>query len=294
MLNKHHSLRLLLWTLFMLPVSQAVHAEASESGRPFADSPDRIISIGGAITETIYALGLEEKLIASDTTSYFPEAAEMLPKVGYQRALSAEGILSLNPRIIIATEEAGPRSVIEQVRTAGVEWITLSSPQSLTDVYRNIEQLGTLLGAASRASQLVEDIQKQELVLQQHIKEQGNSTRILFVLQHTGGAPMIAGSNTAADHIIELAGAENALTGVEGYKPMTPESVVQARPDLILTTVLGLQQVGGVDSMLKVPGLALTPAGQQKRVVAMDSLLLLGFGPRTVTAAEQLRQHWIR
>ncbi|WP_020410160.1 heme/hemin ABC transporter substrate-binding protein [Hahella ganghwensis] len=286
-------LSLLLATLFLLDTSQNAFAADEEASLVNEAVASRVISIGGALTETIYALGREEVLIASDITSYFPEAAASLPKVGYQRALSSEGILSLKPDLILASEEAGPLSVVQQIQSTGIRWVTLPTPESLDDVYQNIEQLGAILGARNKANSLVEDIKKQASVLQQHINHQEGSSRILFVLQHTGGAPMVAGSNTSAHRIIELAGARNALEEVEGYKPMTPEAVVQARPDLILTTRMGLDQVGGVEAMLGIPGLALTPAGRQQRVVAMDSLLLLGFGPRTVSAAEQLHQHWI-
>ena len=101
---------------------------------------------------------------------------------------------------------------------------------------------------------------------------------------------MVAGVNTAADSIIRLAGAENVVTGYEGYKPLSPESATSLAPEILLVTSQGVEQAGGVDSIFAVPGLSLTPAAKEKKVVVMDSLLLLGFGPRTADAALELNR----
>ena len=102
----------------------------------FADTPKRVVSVGGALTETVYALGAGELLVGSDTTSYYPEAAANSPKVGYQRALSAEGILSLSPDLVIMTDEAGPPPVLAQLNSAGVNMLTLNAGRSLVRASR--------------------------------------------------------------------------------------------------------------------------------------------------------------
>ncbi|ABC32125.1 ABC-type hemin transport system, periplasmic component [Hahella chejuensis KCTC 2396] len=260
---------------------------------PAPERMQRILSVGGAVTEIVYALDQEQRLIGSDITSYFPAEAENMPKVGYQRSLSAEGILALRPDAVLASEEAGPPTVLKQLKGAGTTWFTVPTAQDLEGVYANIRQIGYLLGAETRAEKLITDMQAQQQQLEQEKAHDQRHARVLFVLQHSGGAPMVAGANTAADRIIRLSGAVNALQGVEGYKPMTPESLAQAQPDLILTTTLGMEQVGGVDAMRHIPGVSLTPAGRNEKIVAMDGLLLLGFGPRTVVAARQLRQTWM-
>jgi iron complex transport system substrate-binding protein len=263
-----------------------------------AQSHERIITIGGALTEIVYALGAEKQLVGSDTTSYYPPAAEALPKVGYQRALSAEGILSLQPDAILLTEEAGPPAVLQQIESAGVELLTLKAGRSLEDVTQNIAALGKALQRQEEAAKLIETLQADAQKLQaatQHFKEdakQGATPRkkVLFILQHGGGAPMVAGAATAADSIITLSGAENAVQDYEGYKPLTPEAAVALKPEVILTTTQGLTQAGGEEGLLQSPGLALTPAAKHGHIIAMDSLLLLGFGPRTVQAAWQLHK----
>ncbi|AZZ95428.1 hemin ABC transporter substrate-binding protein [Hahella sp. KA22] len=266
---------------------------AAQAATPSPERMQRILSIGGAVTEIVYALEQEQRLIGSDITSYYPPEAENMPKIGYERSLSAEGILALRPDAVLASEDAGPPSVLRQLKSAGATWLTVPTAQDLDGVYANIRQIGYLLGAEIQADKLVTDMQAQQQQLEQEKAQDQRSARVIFILQHGGGAPMVAGSNTAADRIIRLSGAVNALQGVEGYKPMTPESLAQAQPDLILTTNLGMEQAGGIDAMRDIPGVRLTPAGRNDKIAAMDGLLLLGFGPRTVVAARQLRQTWM-
>ncbi len=250
----------------------------------------RIVSIGGAITETIFALKQGHRIVGTDTTSYYPPAAEQTPKVGYQRTLSAEGILSLQPDVIIASDHAGPPKVIEQLKATGTPFLKLETPDDIDNIVGNIRQLATWLNTTAEGKALEADIRRQERELQALRADADNAPAVVFVLQHGGGAPMVAGSDTSAAQIIQLAGGKNAVSAFEGYKPLTPEALLAAAPKFILTTNMGLEKVGGADSMLEVPGVKLTPAGKQKNIIAMDGLLLLGFGPRTPEAALQLHR----
>lgn len=250
----------------------------------------RIIAIGGAITETVYALGQAEKLIGSDTTSYYPPAAANLPKVGYQRALSTEGILSLKPNLILATEDAGPASVIKQLKTTGVQITTLKSAKSVADVKTNILQLGHILNVDDTATTLVKNLENSLAALKKTKETQSQKVRVLFLMNHGAGAPMVAGRNTSADNIIALAGAVNVVSDYERYKPLTPESAVKYAPDAIIVSTQTFDQIGGADKLLALPGLGITPAGKAGRIITMDALLLLGFGPRTVDAAIELNE----
>lgn len=254
-----------------------------------AATPTRIITIGGALTEIVYALGAQELLVGSDTTSYFPQAAEDLPKVGYLRALSAEGILSLNPELIIVSSEAGPQSVLAQIASAGVPLIQVNASRSPSDINDNISQIGTIINKEKQAQALIAQIHDdhQKLITATH---QSNKRKVLFVLQHGSGSPQVAGTGTAADSIITLSGAENVAHAIQGYKPLTPEAAIALAPDIILMTERGLQQAGGTDGLFKSPGIAFTPAAKNRNVIAMDSLLMLGFGPRTMQAALELNQ----
>lgn len=258
------------------------------STKSFGDVPNRVLSIGGANTEIIYALKSGDKLVGSDTTSYYPPAASALPKVGYMRALSAEGVLSLNPELVILTDEAGPPPVIAQLKQAGTNFLFVKPGRSLEDIKGNIKSIGFALGRTTQASDLIAKMEQEYVLLSNKIENQTAPKTFMFVMQHGGGAPMVSGTATAADSIIKIIGGENVVDGYEGYKPLTPEAAAQMQPDVILVTKRGLSQAGGMNSFKNIPGINLTKAAKEGHIIAMDSLLMLGFGPRTVQAALQL------
>ena len=255
-----------------------------------AGTPERVITIGGALTETVYALGAKDLIVGSDTTSYYPPMAEKLPKVGYQRALSAEGILSLSPDLVILTEEAGPPPVLRQLESAEVEILTLKAGRSLEDVKANIQKIAEALNREETGAALIQKIDAESKKLTDSIATAKYKKRVMFILQHGGGAPLVAGKGTAADSIIALSGAANVVEDYDGYKPLSPEAAVALKPEVILITKRGLEQAGGKESLLNVPGISLTPAGRHGHVIAMDALLMLGFGPRAAQAASVLRK----
>lgn len=256
----------------------------------WAEDPKRIVSIGGGVTEIVYALGAEGLLVGSDTTSYYPPAAEKLPKVGYHRALSAEGILSLRPDLVLMTDEAGPSTVLEQLRAAGLRLLTQPAARSVAGVMDNIRAVGQALNRTEQADDLMAQITAEQDTLSK--KTAGPRQKVMFVLQHGAGAPRVAGTKTAADSMIRLSGADNVVQGYSGYKPLTPEAAIALQPDIILVTTQSIKQAGGREAMLKTPALALTPAAQQGKLVVIDALLMIGFGPRTVQAALQLNNEW--
>ncbi|MDF2366692.1 hemin ABC transporter substrate-binding protein [Sneathiella sp.] len=269
-----------IFTILFVFISAAAHA----------DAPKKIVSVGGALTETIYALGAGDLVVGSDTTSYYPPAAASAPKVGYMRALSAEGILSLSPDLVVLSEESGPPNVLEQLKSAGVPMLVLDAGRTIEDVKENIKILAKTLDKQGEGADLIAGISKAETALKAAVALEKTPKSVMFILQHSGGAPMVAGSRTAADSVIKLAGATNAVTGYEGYKPLSPEAATSLAPDILLVTTQGLEQSGGKASLLAAPGVSLTPAAKNGYVVAMDALLLLGFGPRTAEAALELNR----
>lgn len=260
--------------------------------------PLRVAVAGGAITEVVYALDAGAMLIGSDTTSTYPAAALALPKMGYQRALSAEGVLSLRPDLLLASAEAGPPTAIQQIAAAGVRVVTLSEQHDVQSVRDKISGSAKALDLAARGDSLLQrfdsDWQTAMTAIQAQRQQQAGKPplRVLFILSNSGAQAMVAGRDTAADAMIRYAGAVNALggkDGFKGYKPLTAESAIAAAPDVLMTTSEGLTAMGGLEQLLKMPGLALTPAARNKRVIAdMDALLLLGFGPRLPIALRRL------
>jgi iron complex transport system substrate-binding protein len=253
-----------------------------------AEEALRVVSAGGAITETVYALGAEKCLVGADTSSVYPEAAAKLPQVGYMRMLSAEGVLSLKPGVLLTTVEGGPPNVLEQIRGAGVEVLQLSNEHTVAAVEERIRKVAAALKVETKADAVIESMRKDLKAAEEKVKTFSGKPRVLFIYARGGGTVNVSGTKTAADAIIALAGGVNAVTGYEGYKPLTAEAAVAAAPDFILVTSRGLEGAGGIDNFLKQPGLELTPAGKNRRVIAMDDLYLLGFGPRLGQAALEL------
>lgn len=253
-------------------------------------SATRIVSVGGAITEIIYALQAEAALVGCDTTSYYPEMAKTLPQIGYQRALSIEGILSLNPDLVIATEEAGPPHIFKQLETANIEVLKVKASRSIEDIKQAINLIAKKLNKEEAAKSLLLKIESEEQELQNMINKNPLHLKALFLMQHGGGALMAAGAGTAADHILSLAGLENVVVAYQGYKTISPEAMIQLQPDVIFVTHQTLEQIGGKEALYKIPGIALTPAAKKDFVMAMDALLMLGFGPRTLEAVQEMYQ----
>lgn len=253
-----------------------------------AQAADRIVSCGGTVTEIIYALGAGDRVVAVDSSSVYPEEATKLPQVGYVRQLSAEGILSVNPDLILVNEDGGPPETLAQVENLGVKTVKVDVDHTPEAAAQRIISVGEALGMKEQAQALAEKLSAEVKDVEQSIAAMPAKPKVLFLYARGGGIMNVAGTNTSAESIIALAGGTNAVTGYEGYKPLTAEAAVAAAPDFILVTTRGLQSSGGVEGVLQQPGLALTPAGQNGRVISMDDLLLLGFGPRLGQAAQEL------
>lgn len=266
------------WGLLGLPLAH---------GQSAADT-SRIVTLGGSVTEIVYALGAGEQVVGVDASSVYPEAATEKPDVGYFREVPAEGVLSLDPSLVLALEGTGPPAVLDQFRSAGVRTERVSDESSIAGTKQKIRNIAGLLGREAAADSLIRGMEA-DLEAAQALREDAKTTpRVLFIYARGSGSMSVAGAGSSAEAMIELAGAENAVSGFEGYKPMSAEAVAEAEPDVILMLTRGLESVGGVNGLLEQPGIDLTPAGENRRVVAMDDLLLLGFGPRLGTAVEQL------
>lgn len=271
----------------------------------------RIVSVNGALTEMIYLLEAESKLVGVDTTSQFPEQAQQLPQVGYQRSLSAEGILSLQPTHLIASADAGPPAVLNQIKSAGVKIIQFDRAYTLESVLDRITNIAQLLEKERLGKNIVEGIRQQHQSLfegknqtsrnfntqeiaqlsQNTTSKFREKTKVLFFLGVGSGSPMVAGSQTAADAMIGFSGGINVFSGIQGYKPVSAEAIINAAPEVILIVSHGgpdRQQV--INKVLMTPGVSETPAGKNVRILVMNGLRFLGFGPRTFDAIRELNQ----
>ncbi|MDF2374028.1 MAG: ABC transporter substrate-binding protein [Rhizobiaceae bacterium] len=247
-----------------------------------------IVAIGGSITEIVYALGEEDQLIARDTTSLFPPEALNLPDVGYIRALSPEGVLSVNPKMMLTLEGAGPPEALDVLQKSGLTIITVPENYNRSGIVEKIRIVGKALGVEEKADLLARQVEADLEAVQKDDVSHTHSKRVLFVLSLQGGKVMAAGTGTSAAGIIEMAGGENAISGVAGYKQISDEAVINAAPDVILLIDRNSNHSTDDDSVLTHAALGSTPAAKAGKVVRMNSLYLLGFGPRTAEAVREL------
>ena len=285
--NSTGSLVLLL-LIFGLAFGEPRNVAAAETTRA---EHDRIVSIGGTVTEIAYALGAGDRIVAVDATSLYPQAATEKPNVGYMRQLAAEPILALEPSLVLAVEDAGPVVVLDQLREAGVAVVTVPDEPSYPGVIDKIARIAEALGAEREGKRLTARLKADFEALSVALDGMPDRPRVLFMLSiGQGGVPMAAGRDTSAEGIIRLAGGINAVEAFEGYKPLSPEAAVAAQPDVLLITTRSLGLLGGEAGLLGLPEVAVTPAGQASRILSLDGLLLLGFGPRTGEAVRWLAQ----
>ncbi len=252
------------------------------------DNPQRIVSIGGAVTEILYALGFADRIVGIDTTSLYPPAAlSEKPNVGYMRQLSPEGVLGLDPKLVLASEGSGPKETLDVLESAKVPLILVPDTHTEIGLIGKINLVAHAMDADSRGACLAKAVSSDLASLKELRARIDKPVRVIFVMSFLNGRAMVAGQKTAADAIIALAGGINAVGDFEGYKPVNDEAIVAAKPDVILTMQRGKDQLEA-DTMFANPAFALTPAAKTKSFVAMDGLYLLGFGPRTASAAHDL------
>ena len=254
-------------------------------------SSERIVSLNGSTTEILFALGVGENVVGCDASSTYPkDVKKKLPSVGYQYGLNAEGILSLKPTLVIGRDDVRPPQVVEQLRMAGVTVLLLKEPRSFKTAKQRLLTIGKAVGCEKKAKALTKtleaDIKKLEKKLTSRKDEP--KQKALFLYLRGTQTTLVLGTDTAPAAMLEIVGAENAAGNIKGNKPMTAEAVIAAQPDVYVLFTTGLESIGGVDGLLKLPGLALTPAGKNRRVVALDGQYLSGFGPRCARAALDL------
>lgn len=251
---------------------------------------ERIISLGGDVTEILYALGAADRIVAVDTTSKFPEdALKTKPNVGYLRALATEGVLSVNPSLIIASDKAGPPEVVKALKAANVQYLEVPDSQRAEGIVKKIRLIGTALRAQDAAETLAAQVEADFKALEENRLQLKQHKRALVILAVQNGRATVGGQDSSADAILTLAGLDNAAKGVQGFKPVSDEQLTEFGPDVVIVMRrVGEGSAQPSSAALALPGLKATPAGQSQKVIEMDGLYLLGFGPRAPQAARDL------
>lgn len=279
-----------LWLVLSGGILLAAPAGEAPAEEREEQRAERIISIGGSITEIIYELEEEDRLAAVDDTSLYPSGAlERFPSVGYVRRLSSENILALKPDLIITSNDAGPPEVVDQLKAAGTAMEFVNFDNSVESTLGAIEAVGRILGVEEKAEALERRVRREIEEAQAVIDTSGGAEKtVAFVYARGAGTLMIAGENSSGSAIISLAGGTPAVTEYEGYKPLTPEALVDKNPAYLLFTSTGLESLGGVEGLSLIPGLQELDAVKQGSIIAVEDLLLLGFGPRLGLAIDEL------
>ena len=248
----------------------------------------RIVSIGGSVTEILYALGQDKRIVAIDTTSLYPATAlKEKPNVGYLRQLSPEGVLGLTPTLVLASEGAGPKEAIDVIEAAAVPFVHVPDHFTGEGIVEKIKLIATATGHDRQGECLVRAVGTDLAVVAKMRAGVSKPARVVFILSFMNGRAMVAGKNTAADGIIRLAGAVNAVSDFEGYKIVSDEALIAAQPDRVLAMERANFRLTA-DEVFSHAAFSVSPAAASKSFTSMEGLYLLGFGPRTATAARDL------
>ena len=285
--------------LVLIACQQSVKNNPNKNGISVTDAENkvveindssRIVSIGTAITETVYALGAEDKLVGVDNSSReYISDAKNLPTVGARNALNAEGILSLKPTLVILGADSAPPQIFDQLRNAGIAVLTLTPDYTIETVKSKVSTIAKAVGADTKAAKINASIDNEINEINKTTANFKEKPKVMFV----GRGPnmpnaTMSGAGTTIDEMIKLAGGTNPFTNFTGFREMTDEAVVAAQPDIILMTKKSFERSGGVDGVVKFPGVSLTPAGKNKRIVTVSDMYFQGFGPGVGKAVREL------
>lgn len=252
----------------------------------------RIAVAGGSLTEILYALGEENRIVAVDRTATYPPAARDLPQLGYVRGISAEGLLSMQPTFVLGEHDMGPPPVLEQLKRLDLDVLLVPEEFSVAGIRAKIRCVAAAVGrdaaGEALAAQLLADVADAEAAQVERAVVDASAPAGIVLLGLREGAPVAAGADTSGEGLLTMAGVRNLMT-FDGWKPVSVEAMAAARPEFIVIPESGVRMAGGVEALLAHPALRLTPAAEEGRVVSMDGMAMLGFGPRTAAAASRLR-----
>ncbi|HWA88451.1 MAG TPA: ABC transporter substrate-binding protein [Rhizomicrobium sp.] len=262
-----------------------------------ADPPpgDRVVCVSKQINEFVYDIGAESHLIARDLTSIYPPQIKKLPDVGYHRALSAEGIVSLRPSVLLTDGNVGPNEVLDRVRAVGIPVVTMEPGDTPDAAQALMLRLGDYFGRAAAATKLVASWKKSMAELARTAKSWPADKQPKVLIVHFGQIAndyLGVAPKGAAGQILEWAGGRNALQATGRMTRLTPEIIAGAAPDIIIATDIGFDRYGSAEKFAAMPGVNLTPAGKNLRIYRIDETEIMYFGPRTPAAVTKIA-HWL-
>jgi len=249
-------------------------------------SRSKIVVAGGSITEIVYFLGMEDKLVGVDITSNFPKEAKKLKSIGYLRNLSIEGILSLSPGLVLAEEDIGPPIIVNQLRKTSIDLRIIKEKNNLNGIHNKIVCISKILNTSLEDNKDYVELQK-KLYRVKNLKKINSKKikKILLILMMRGSSPVVAGKNTSGQGFIDMIGHKNSMNDLNGWKPVSSEEIIKKNPDYIIITKRAFKSFSSLDQFLSIPGISSTLAAKKKNIIVKDGMSMLGFGPRTINVA---------
>lgn len=255
------------------------------------DNPQRIVAINSTTTEILYVLGAGNRIVGIENSVQYPPEAKKITSVGHPYYPSVEGIISLKPDVVVATQENLPAASVTQLRSAKVPVLVLepSDKDGAAGYRRRVQMIAELVGQQQKAN---EEIRRFDQVLsrvEKSIQRSARPPKVFFFYAHGPAAGYIYGNHTGPDYLIEAAGGQNAAKSVEGIKNFTLEAMIETAPEVILVLERVSKNLGGAQAIAKMPGISLTPAGRDHKVIEMEETIR-SIGPRFATFVEELAE----
>ena len=252
-----------------------------------AKDASRVVVAGGSITEIFYFLGEQDRIVALDVTSNFPPEAKSLPSIGYVRALSAEGLLSMNPSIILGEDDMGPPAVIKQIRETSYDLRIIPEIRTIDGIIEKIEGIASILDVSEKSDAIIS--KKLEPYIKKIVKNRKKivkkGVKVMLVLNMQSSSIIVAGANTSGSGFIDLIGGENIFNTFEGWKPVSAEAILELNPDYIIVPQRNVHKGTDVTKIADSELFKNTNAGKNKNFIFDDAMAITGFGPRTINSA---------
>ena len=252
-----------------------------------ADNHSKIVIAGGSITEIIYFLNEDKKIVGVDVTSNYPKKAKDLPSIGYVRNLSTEGILSLNPTLILGEDDMGPPNVIQQIKEIDVDLRIIPEEKNISGIINKIQCVSSIIGASEKAQKMINTSLLPSIKELEKIQNysQIRTKKVMLILSMQGTSPIVAGRGTSGDGFINMIGAQNVFNSFDGWKPVSAESIIAANPEYILLPNRDMHKNSNVNNLKTNPLFKNTIAGLKNNFISEDAMTMLGFGPRSIDSA---------
>ena len=252
-----------------------------------ADNHSKIVIAGGSITEIIYFLNEDKKIVGVDVTSNYPKKAKDLPSIGYVRNLSTEGLLSLNPTLILGEDDMGPPNVIRQIKEIDVDLRIIPEEKNISGIINKIQCVASIIGASEKAQEMINTSLLPSIKELEKIQNysQIRTKKVMLILSMQGTSPIVAGRGTSGDGFINMIGAQNVFDSFDGWKPVSAESIIAANPEYILLPDRDMHKNSNVNNLKTNPLFKNTIAGLKNNFISQDVMTMLGFGPRIIDSA---------